>query len=76
MSIVIDVREREITENADVRLRQARLVRTQVEARPVVSAEQERTLHCLIRNNVHPYRKRRGWRAVMVKLNGYPAGGG
>ena len=76
MSIVLDVREREITENAGVRLRQARLVRAQVEARPVVSTKQERTLHCLIRNNEYPYRKTRGWRAVMVKLDGYPVGGG
>ena len=71
MSIVTNLQEREFTKNATVRLRRERLVRVRVEAYPAVSAKQERTLHLLIGDNVHPYRKSRGWRAIMVKLNGH-----
>ena len=58
--ILTDVQESEFTENAAVRLRRERLVRARVEALPIVSAKQERTMHDRIEDNVHPYRKRRG----------------
>ena len=61
----------EFTENVAIWLRRQRLVRARVEAHPPVSAKQERTSHCLIGNNAHLYRKRRGWRTVMIELDGH-----
>ena len=71
VSIVTDVREGEFTENTAARLRRERLVRAQVKAYPAVSANQEKTSHGLIEDNVHPYPKRCGWCAVLVKRKGH-----
>ena len=43
-----------------------------MEAHLTVPIKQERTSLCRIEDNVHPNCKRRGWRAVMVEMNGYP----
>ena len=42
-----------------------------MKAHSAVSANQERASHCLIGDDVHPYRKRRGCHAVVVKVNGH-----
>ena len=42
-----------------------------VETHPAISTKQEGTSHCFIEDNVYPYRKRRGRRIVVVKLNGH-----
>ena len=46
------------------------LIGARVKAHPAILAKQQRASRFLIGDDVHPYRKRRGWRAVVVKLNG------
>ena len=48
-----------------------RLIGAQVKAHPAASVKQDAASHCLMKDDVHPYRKRRGKHAVMAKLNGH-----
>ena len=48
------------------------MVRARVEVHSAVPIKQERTSYLLVGDNVHPNRKRREWRAVVVEPNGHP----
>ena len=46
--------------------------RAGLEAHPAVPTKQDLTSYCLVRNNINPSSKIRGWRTVRVDLNGHP----
>ena len=48
-----------------------RLIEVRVESHPAISTEQEGASDCLIGDDIYPYRKRRGRRTYMVRLNGH-----
>ena len=57
VSVVKSVRKSEFTENAAIRCRRKRLVGARVETHPAISTKQEWTSHCIIGDDVYPYRK-------------------
>ena len=70
VSVVKSVRQSEFTENAAIRCRRKRSVGARVETNPAISTKQEWISHCLIGDDVYPYRKSFGVHIVVVKLDG------
>ena len=57
VSVIKSVRKSDFTENAAIRCRRKRLVGARVETHPAISTKQEWTSHCIIGDDVYPYRK-------------------
>ena len=70
-SVVKSVRKGKIAEKAAIGCGREHLVGARVETHPAISTKQEGSSHCFFTDKVHPFRKRRGRRTVVVKLNGH-----
>ena len=70
-SVVKYGRKDEFTEKVAIGCGHEHLVGARVESHPAISAEQEGPSHCLIGDDIYPYRKICGRRTVVVKLNGH-----